>query len=92
MAVLLSNFDPQARLRAARFFSEFSLFADQNGVVSATHVIGPWATDATREMQPRKDSDKSPDEYSRFWLSWWAENRKALGFWEVRQRRRIGSS
>lgn len=84
MATLLTSSDAQAQLRAARFFGEFSLFADRDGIISAAHLIGPWATEATRAMQPRNDSDKSVEEYSRFWLGWWAENRKALGFPEDR--------
>jgi hypothetical protein len=84
MAAILSSLDPQARLRAASYFSEFALFADSRGNISGTQLLGPFANETTKAMRPRRGSNLTTEEYAHFWLNWWGENRKTLGFTEGR--------
>jgi hypothetical protein len=79
MAELLNSSDPTAQLRAASFFGLFTLFADSTGTVSGGGPMGPFASDETRLYTPRKNSGISPQQYSQFWLRWWAEHRTLVG-------------
>jgi len=80
MAELLNSSDPTAQLRAASFFGLFTLFADQNGIVSGGGPTGPFATDQTRQYTPRANSGITPQAYSSFWQEWWAQNHALFGF------------
>lgn len=85
MVGLLDSADPRAKLRAARFLSDFALFADSSGNVPVLapgegRTVGPWATDATRLYTPGRQPALTTEDYVSFWKSWWAENRVKLGF------------
>jgi hypothetical protein len=79
MAELLNSSDPTAQLRAASFFSLFTLFADSSGNVSGGGPMGPFATDQTRQYTPRANSGITPQQYSAFWQQWWAQNHNVFG-------------
>ncbi len=84
MVELLDSQDPTAQLHAARFLSEYALFADANGNIPASsgpgRVAGPWGTDVTQAHMPSRDSIMTAQDYAAFWKRWWAENKTKLGF------------
>ncbi len=85
MIEFLDSQDPTAQLHAARFLSDYALFADAHGNVPVLkpgqgRTFGPWRTEAVHEYTPIRDSTKTPQEYAAFWKGWWAENRAKLGF------------
>ncbi|HSW49781.1 MAG TPA: hypothetical protein VLH09_06370, partial [Bryobacteraceae bacterium] len=85
MVEFLDSQDPTAQLHAARFLSDYALFADAKGKVPVLEpgrgrTFGPWRTEAVHEYTPSRDSTKTPQEYAGFWKSWWAENKAKLGF------------
>lgn len=80
MASLLDSSDPEAQLRAAAYFARFTLFADASGQVKEDHLIGPWATQQTRQFTPRNDSGITPAQYAQYWQGWWSQNKHAFGF------------
>jgi hypothetical protein len=80
MAALLNSKDPVAQLRAARFFSVFTLRSDALGNVVAGAPDGPLATAETRSFAPSRDSGKTTEQYVQFWKQWWTLNAPKLGF------------
>ncbi len=85
MVELLDSPDKNARLRAARFFGEYTLFADAKGDMPApnrTPTIGPWWNSATELHMLGNDPSMTADEYASFWKAWWIQNRAKIGFTE----------
>jgi hypothetical protein len=85
MVELLDSPDRNARLRAARFFGEYTLFADAKGDMpnpNNLRPVGPWANSATRLHIPSSSSPMTADEYASFWKTWWNQNRAKIGFTE----------
>ena len=85
MIELLDSPDKNARLRAARFFGEYTLFADAKGNMPApnrTPTIGPWWNSATELHMLGNDPSMTADEYASFWKAWWIQNRAKIGFTE----------
>lgn len=80
MATLLDSQDPNAVLRAARFFGMYAVLADAQGNVSGGAAIGPFSTADTRHFTPRDGDMLTPEQYSDFWKQWWAVNLLKLGF------------
>lgn len=80
MRLLLDSKDPNAQLRAARFFGYFTLFAQTDGSIPRTGVVGPLATAETRNFTPRRDAAITPLQYAEFWKSWWTDNKARFGF------------
>ncbi|MFB3778248.1 MAG: hypothetical protein ACE141_11575 [Bryobacteraceae bacterium] len=85
MVEFLDSQDPTAQLHAARFLSEYAMFADAEGNIPVLkpgegRKFGPWRTDAALEYSPSRDSPKTAQEYAAYWKSWWAANRANLGF------------
>jgi hypothetical protein len=66
MALLLDSHDPQAQLRAARFFSYFAMSMDEK-------------SSAARQEMPSQNSAETPAQYAQFWRSWWAATKADLG-------------
>jgi len=79
MLQLFESEDQTAWLRAGWFFAYFALFANADGVIPGTGVIGPYAQ-GTRAYMPSQDSTKKPEEYAAFWKTWWERNKASLGF------------
>ncbi len=80
MLLLLDSKDPNAQIRAARFFSYFAMFTDASGNVPGTGVTGPFATAERSQFDPTEGTSASPAQYGQFWKEWCAKNRKQLGF------------
>jgi hypothetical protein len=80
MANLLDSQDPLAQVRATGFFGSFALFADADGNIPGSGVVGPYATSATRQFTPRSaDSPQATAAAVQFWKVWWSENRSRFG-------------
>ncbi len=79
MIALLDSKDPTAQLRAAQFLGYYTLFADKNGNITGSGIIGPFGTADTRQFTPRKDSTLTPGQYAGFWKVWWIQNKAAIG-------------
>ena len=80
MAELLDSHDPKAQIRAASFFANFAMFADEHGNIPGGVVPGPLASAATAANTPRQDSGESPSKYAQFWKVWWSLHRAEPGF------------
>ena len=80
MLLLLDSKDPVAQLRVARFFAYFSEFANADGIIAGTGVVGPFASADARRFNPAEGVSMSPARYAQFWKEWCAKNRKQLGF------------
>lgn len=85
MVSLLDSENSGAVLVAARFLSDYTLFADAQGAIPVLgpgegRIKGPWATPATRAFSAGAQSSLTPQDYASFWKAWWADNRVKLGF------------
>jgi hypothetical protein len=80
MAILLDSSDPQAQLRASWFFAYFTIFADKNGNIPGTGMVGPFDSPTTHNQMPRAASGETPAQYAQFWKGWWSQNSAKLGF------------
>jgi hypothetical protein len=85
MVSLLDSEISGAVLVAARFLSDYTLFADAKGAIPVLgpgegRIKGPWATPATRAFSPGAQSSLTPHDYAFFWKAWWVEYRVKLGF------------
>lgn len=80
MVSLLDSKDPNAQLAAALFFGNFALFADEAGNMPNTGIVGPFATEDTRQYTPTNNSTLTPAQYAGFWKVWWVQNKAMLGY------------
>lgn len=80
LAKLLDSKDEVAQVRAARFFSVFSLLSDAHGNVIEGAPDGPLATAETRRFSPGADPTATTAQCVQFWKAWWTENAAELGF------------
>ena len=79
VVALLDSRDSDTQIRAASFLAFFTLFADANGDMPHTGVVGPLATEATRQFTPSNAAPMAAAQYTAFWKAWWAQNRAKFG-------------
>jgi hypothetical protein len=80
VVALLDSKDSDTQIRAASFLAFFTLFADANGDMLHTGVVGPWATESTRKFTPSNAAPMAATQYTAFWKTWWEQNRAKFGY------------